>query len=51
MVVPELVADDAVDLGVDQLLGDDGALLGIGLVVFAEQFELDPGAADAAPWR
>ena len=35
------MADDAVDLGVDQLLRGGGALLRIGGVVFGEQFELD----------
>ena len=40
------MADDAIDLGVDQLLSNDRALLGIGLIVFRQQFELDLGAAD-----
>ena len=40
------MADDAIDLGIDQLLGDDGTLLRVGLVVFGKQFELDLGAAD-----
>ena len=33
--------DHAGDLGVHQLLGDDGALLGVGLIVLGQQLELD----------
>ncbi|MPN17629.1 hypothetical protein SDC9_164984 [bioreactor metagenome] len=40
------VADNAIDLFVNQLLGNDGALLRIGLVVFRDQLELDLGATD-----
>lgn len=40
------VADDAVNLGVDELLGHGGALLGVGLVVVGNEFELDLGTAD-----
>jgi len=40
------VADDAVDLGVDQLVGDGRALLRIAGVVFGEEFELGLLAAD-----
>src|SRR6185503_556497 len=40
------VADHAGDLRVDQLLRDGGADLGIGLVVFADEHELDGLAAD-----
>jgi hypothetical protein len=39
------VADDAGDLGVDQLLGHGVADLGIGLVIFGDQFELDIATA------
>ena len=41
------VADDAGDLGVDQLLRHGVADLRVGLVVFRHQFELDLLAADA----
>jgi hypothetical protein len=40
------VADDAIHLGVDQLLRHRRALFRIGLVVLAEQFEGHHGAAD-----
>ena len=40
------VADDAGDLGVDQLLRDDRALLRVGLVVFGDELELDLLAVD-----
>ena len=40
------MADHAGDLGVDQLLRHGGADLGIGLVVFGHQRELDVLAAD-----
>ena len=38
------MADNPVNLGVDQLLRHDGPLLRVGRVVFGEQFELDLGA-------
>ena len=38
--------DHAIDLGVDEFLGDDRALLRIGLVILGHQFELDLGATD-----
>ena len=40
------VADDAVDLGVDELVGDRGALLRIAGVVFGDELELRLLAAD-----
>ena len=40
------MADDARDLGIDELLGDGRAHLRVGLVVFAHHFELDRLAAD-----
>ena len=40
------MTDDAIDLGIDQLLGNDRAPLRIGAVIFGEQFELDLGTAD-----
>ena len=40
------MADHSVNLGVNQLLGDDGALLRIGLVVLCDKIELDLGATD-----
>ncbi len=40
------MADHAGDLGVDQLLCDGGSLLGVSLVVFGNQFELDLLAVD-----
>ncbi len=40
------MADDAVDLRVDQLLGGGGALLRVAGVVFGQQLELDLLAAD-----
>jgi hypothetical protein len=43
------VADNAGDLGVDQLLRHGVADLRIGLIVFGEQFELDLLAAEADP--
>ena len=46
LVSAGLVADDAVDLLVAQLLGGGGALLRIGGVVFGDQLELGVLAAD-----
>ena len=43
------VADHAIDLGIDQLLGNDGALLRIGGIIFSQQLELDLGAANFQP--
>ena len=40
------MADDTGDLGVDQLLRDDGALLRVGLIVLGDELELDLGAGD-----
>ena len=40
------VADDAVDLGVDQFLRDERPHLRVGLIVFGHQLELDRLAAD-----
>ena len=40
------MTDDAVDLGIDQLLRGGSALLRIGRVVFLDQFELDLLAVD-----
>jgi hypothetical protein len=46
------VADNAVNLGIDQLLGNDGALLRIGRVVLVDQFKFNLGATDFhAAWR
>ena len=40
------MSNHAVNLGVDQLLSNDGALLRVGLVVFRDQLELDLGTAN-----
>ena len=40
------MADHAIDLGIDELLGNDGTLFRIRLIVFTDQFELDLGATD-----
>ena len=40
------MADDAIDLGIDQLLGNDGALFRISRIIFCNKFELDLGATN-----
>ena len=45
------MADNPIDLGIHQLLGNDGALLRIRLIIFGQQFKLDLGAPDFHPFR